>query len=94
MENSGLQQAVLDIIKKVYCRDYNHRLEVIHHEAEGSNPSEYVLHMYIHTQRLAPLCIACQCDTDEEFLQYVEDELKRRNLIRSDFYKIELHGNH
>ena len=90
---TGLQQAVLDLIKKVYCSDYNHRIEVIHHEADKQNPSEYILHLYIHEQRLAPMCIAKQCDTDEEFLQYIEDELKRRNLIRSDFYKIELHDH-
>ena len=89
----GLQQAVLQLIEKIYCKKYIGRLEVIHNEGDASNPSEYVLHMYPHMQLRAPLCMAFQCDTDEEFLSYVEQELKDRNLIRSDFYKIELHGN-
>ena len=89
----GLQQAVLQLIEKIYCKKYIGRLEVIYHEADDSNPAEYILHMYPHMQLRAPLCMAVQCDTDEEFLQYVEKELKTRNLIRSEFYKIELHGN-
>lgn len=90
---NGLSQAVLQLIEQIYCKKYIGRLEVIHHEADASNPSEYILHMYPHMQLRAPLCMAFQCDTDEEFLEKVKKELEQRNLIRSDFYKIELHGN-
>lgn len=89
----GLQQDVLSLIEKIYCKKYIGRLEVNYHEGNESNPTEYILHMYPHMQLRAPLCMAFQCDTDDEFLRLVEQELKIRNLIRSDFYKIELHGN-
>lgn len=92
--NSGLQQAVLDLIKKIYCVEYNHRLEVFKMEGTDNEPTTYILHMYIHTQRNQPMVISYQCETDEEFLSFVERELKLRNLIRSDFYKIKLHGSH
>ena len=85
---SGLSQDVLQLIEKTYCRKYTGRLEVIYNE-----PDEYILHIYPHMQLRFPLCMAFQCDTSEEFLAKVEQELKNRNLIRSDFYKIELHGN-
>ena len=90
----GLQQDVLQLIEKIYCKKYIGRLEVHYREGDESDPTEYVLHMYPHMQLRAPLCMAFQCDTDEQFLHYVEEELKKRNLIQSDFYKIELHGSH
>lgn len=92
-DTNGLYQDVLQLIEKIYCKRYTGRLEVVHNEANESNPSEYIVHLYPHLQLRAPLCMAFQCDTDEEFLSKLEQELKSRNLIRSEFYKIELHGN-
>lgn len=89
---NGLSQDVLQLIEKIYCKKYTGRLEVIYNKQE-EKPDEYILHLYPHLQLRAPLCMAFQCNNDEEFLAKVEQELKSRNLIRSEFYKIELHGN-
>lgn len=89
--NTELECKVLNLLNYLYQREYNHRLEVIHNEADDINPSEYILHLYVHDNRWYPLTIAKQCDTEKEFLEFLEQELKKRNLIRSDYYKIEKH---
>ena len=60
---------------------------------DGRTDKAYVVKIYLHDQRWIPLVIAGEFETDDEFLLFVCEELRSRNLIRSERYKIQLHGN-
>lgn len=47
----------------------------------------------MHDQRWAPLVIAGEFKTDDEFLLFICEEIRSRNLIRSEHYKIQLYGD-
>jgi hypothetical protein len=42
---------------------------------------------------MGPLAIACQCDSEEEFLDYIVEQLRTKNLVRSQHYTVQLYGN-
>lgn len=79
----------MNLFRCLYQHEFNHRLTVTHNEGDESNPSEYILHLYVHDNRWCPLTIAKQCDNEDEFLEFLQQEFEKRNLIRSDYYKIE-----
>lgn len=37
---------------------------------------------------MVPTTLATNCETDEEFLNYIYSELRSRNYIRLDIYKV------
>ena len=37
---------------------------------------------------LMPTYITCDCESEEEFLNFVYAELKRRNYVRQDVYRV------
>lgn len=87
---STLEQDILAIFKDLYGYEFKHRLEVEHHLADASNPEEFILRLYLHDNLWCPLKIYKQCNSEKEFLDFLKEEFRTRNLIRSDFYKIRL----
>ena len=87
-----LKQQILDLIECMYSHLFINRLElevsILDEELKA-----YVLKLYLHDQRWAPLVIAGEFKTDDEFLLFICEELRTRNLIRSEHYKIKLYGD-
>ena len=83
----ALKKKILNLMECVYQHNYISRIEVNH------NGEAYILKLYLQNRDWGPLVIANQCETDDEFLCFVEKELRTRNLIRSEHYKIQLHAN-
>lgn len=82
-----LEKRIKCIIETLYNVCYERGLEV---EKKGHL---YVLKLYLHDPNFGALVIAKQCNSDEEFITYVEKELKDRKLTRSQQYKLILYGN-
>lgn len=37
---------------------------------------------------MSPTTISIECDTDEQFLEFIQSELRSRNYMRLDIYKV------
>ena len=86
-ELTNIEKQVLDLIERSYRQCYINRIQVTHNE------DLYTLKLYLHDQQWCPLVIMGQCESDQDFLKLVEKEIKERNLVRSEHYKIQLHAN-
>ena len=89
----NLKQQILDLIECIYSHRFTKRLELTIDDFPDRTDKAYVVKIYLHDQRWIPLVIAGEFETDDEFLLFVCEELRSRNLIRSERYKIQLHGN-
>lgn len=81
MDELELAQAIRDYIRSLYNADYVGYLVV-----EKLNPGYKVtigIPSYMH-----PTSIAGDWATDEEFLNFVFEDLRIRNYMRVDFYKV------
>lgn len=78
-------QELKDKIKKyildLYKAEYTGYLEV-EKSSTGYKMSIGIPHY------MFPTTIACDCDTDEEFLNYVYEDFRIRNYMRVYFYKV------
>ena len=96
MNELELEQAILDYIKINYKAEYTGFLKVekfpsTYTEFIG-NPSNnpgpgYRMSIGIPNY-MFPTTIACDFETDEEFLNYVYEEFRTRNYMRVYFYKV------
>ena len=89
----NLKQQILDLVECMYSHRFIKRLELTIDDLPDRTDKAYVVKIYLHDQRWIPLVIAGEFETDDEFLLFVCEELRSRNLIRSERYKIQLHGN-
>lgn len=88
MTTHDIEQAIRDLIKTIYCREYQGVLKV--HETTYKFPGEEPEHIGYRmdlglNKDEKPLSIACD-GTAEEFLQFIEKELKERSLIRTEYF--------
>ena len=81
MRDEELEKKIHDCIIKLYNAKYTGRLEVI------KNVGYYTLILGIPSYML-PTHIGLQTDDPEEFLSYVEEQLRESNFMRVYFYKI------
>lgn len=81
MQEQELVQTIRDYIKNLYSADYVGLLRV-----DKLNPG-YKFSIGIPSY-MCPTTFAIDCETDEEFLEYVYKELRSRNYIRLDIYKV------
>ena len=82
-ENSTaqLEDLIRDFIRYWYEAEYMGLIRV-----EKLNPGyECILGIPSY---MAQTSLAIDCDTDEEFLNYVFAELRSRNYVRQDVYKV------
>lgn len=96
MTELELEQAILDFIKTNYEANYTGYLKVEKFPSTfagfAGNPNDnpgpgYRMSIGI-PHYLFPTTIACDFETDEDFLNYIYSELKTRNYMRVYFYKV------
>lgn len=81
MTETELAQAILDYIRSWYNAEYNGLLLV-----EKLNPGyKFILGV---PHYMFPTTICCDYETDEEFLNFIYLELRTRNYMREDRYKV------
>lgn len=81
MTEEELIQKILDYIKTLYSAEYTGELTVL-----KSNPG-YVMSIAIPSY-MFPTVIMCDFETDDEFLNYIYEELRIRNYMRVYFYQV------
>lgn len=81
MIKQELEQKILDYIREKYKVYYTGLLEVV------KNDSEYSLIIGIPSYMI-PTTISGTFLSDELFLNYVYEELRTRNYMRLDIYKV------
>ena len=81
MNNKELVEKIHDFILKVYKAKYTGRLEVTNKDGM------YILLLGVPSPDF-PTTISLQTNDPEEFLNYIEDELKNRDYMRVYYYSI------
>ena len=76
-----LENLIRDYIKFWYEAEYTGFLKVI------KNPPTYTWKIGLPSY-MVPTTITIDCDTDEEFLNYIYSEIRSRNYIRLEIYKV------
>ena len=81
MQEQELAKKIREYIKTLYNADFTGLLEV-----EKLNPG-YKCILGIPSYMIQT-SFAINCETEEEFLEYVYSEFRSRNYIRQEFYKV------
>lgn len=75
----NLKTKILNVIKEALCAEYIGELDVI------KENDSFILKLYLN-QREAPMYFAYQ-GTEEEFLNYLYKDLKKRQINRAQYFK-------
>lgn len=75
-----LIQCIKDIILDLYNSFYNRPMDII------QTDDGYILKMYLTHDFITPLHIYIQCNSEEEFLSKIKDELQLRQLNLTKYY--------
>lgn len=81
MQRIDLEEKILDYIKTLYSAEYTGLLEV--HQDDTIYDLKIGLPSY-----MAPSIIIGEYNTDDEFLNFIYEEFRKRNYMRLDIYKI------
>jgi len=81
MNEQELTQAIHDYIKTLYNADYNGYLKV------EKTDTEYKFIIGIPSY-MFPTVTAGEFNSDEEFLDYIFEDLRIRNYMKQDYYKV------
>lgn len=81
MSEIELAQMIRDYIKTLYNMEYVGRLEV---EKSGST-YKFIIGLPSY---MAPTMIASHQESDEDFLNFIYEELRTRNYARLEIYKV------
>lgn len=81
MQEQELVNKIRDYIKTHYNAEYNGYINVEKLE------TGYKLSIGIPSY-MSPTTISMDTENEEEFLNYIYSELRRRNYVRVDFYKV------
>lgn len=76
-----LANQTLDYIKELYKAEYIGLLEVVQED------DLYTLHMGMPSYMMRTT-MSCQADSDQGFLDFMKEELRTRNYMRLDIYKV------
>ena len=76
-----LEKQILDIIEKRYKRIYNGGITVT------KLLSGYKLVLDLGNPDKRMIQISCDCESEEDFLKYIEQELISRQLARVQFFR-------
>lgn len=83
MTTTELEQAILDMFIKLYCKKYTGILKV-RETFSSNNHLGYVVSIGLNKDE-RPLSIAFEGD-DLEFLKFIEKELRHRDLSRVEYF--------
>ena len=78
----GLDKIVIDIIEDLYCCKFIGKLKVEH------KGDLYQLKIYLSDENFGAYTLAKQCNSDDEFIEFVKKELQENKLIRSRYSKL------
>lgn len=81
MSELELEQAILDYIKTTYKAEYVGLLEV------KKTGTSYMFFIGLPSYMI-PTTIGYDTDSDEDFLNFIYEELRTRNYMRLDIYKV------
>ncbi len=81
MERPELVQMILDYIRNLYKSEYEGSINVT------QNGTSYRLNIGLPSY-MTPTSIACDANSDEEFLDFIKEEFRIRNYIRVYFYRV------
>lgn len=81
MQRPDLVTKILDYMLNLYKAQYTGRIEVV------QNDNTYMLLMGIPSY-MVPTTNYYVCETDEEFLDYIYEELRVRNYMKIDKYQV------
>ena len=87
MSKTDLELRILDLIKENYNANYIGSIEVI------KNETSYTLYLGIPTY-LERTSISCDAESDDDFISFINLELKKRNYIRQDRYMVKREDIH
>lgn len=81
MERTELVQMILDYIKSLYKAEYKGSINVT------QNGTTYRLNVGLPSY-MNPTSIAYDANSDEEFMDFIKEELRTRNYMRVYFYQV------
>lgn len=81
MRRPELELKIRDYIAIIYKAEYRGKFEVI------QNGNTYTLQIGLPSY-MALTSISYETDDDQEFLDYIFEELRTRNYMRVEFYKV------
>lgn len=81
MQRLDLIQKILDYLKNLYKAKYKGFIDV------NQNTQEYIFTIGIPSY-MSPTHISGEFESDEEFLKFIYEELRIRNYMRIDYYKV------
>lgn len=81
MRLTELEEKILDYMKTLYKAKYKGRLEV------HKNNTEYTVIIGVPSY-VTPTYISIDTDNEDTFLEYIYSELKNRNYVRMEIYKV------
>lgn len=84
---TDLEKEVLASMEAIYQCKYTKELQVT------KDGNYYMLKLFLHTPISPAVVIGQECNSDEEFLEYIKKELKDRRLDKSQQYKLIIYGN-
>lgn len=96
MTKKELEQAILELICRIYCKKYIGRLKV--EDIFSSFPYEvkhigYTLKMDLNKDE-APYVLSKEGD-EKDFLEFIEKELRNASLVSTDYFTaIQLYNNY
>ena len=88
MTTQDIEQAIRDLIKSLYCKEYQGVLKVYEttYKFPGEEPEHVGYRMDLGLNKdEKPLSIACE-SSDEDFIKLIEKELKKRSLVRTKYF--------
>ena len=86
-----LEEAALNSIEKVYECKFTKPLRVTKEESGGMY--YYELQLFLYNDYFDPFIIGVQCKDDEEFITFLEKDLKERQLTRRKHYGLIRYDN-
>lgn len=81
MERTELVQMILDYIKSLYKAEYKGSINVT------QNGTTYRLNIGLPSY-MNPTSVAYDANSDEEFMDFIKEELRTRNYMRVYFYQV------
>lgn len=81
---TGLESKIFDFIEKQYSAIFKGSVKVT------NDGNEYCLTLVLNNYMI-PLVIYCQCNTEEDFYNFITKEIAVRNLIKVDYLTLKKH---
>lgn len=78
---TGLECEIKKIIEETYCCEYTGDIKL-----EKQN-NTYILKLFLHNL-YTPLLIMVDCDSDENFIEFIKKDIKHRQLDKQDAMKL------